>query len=346
MKDKEIMEDQVSLRYSEKLHDVMGQSQAWSLSQGPKVGAEVPGDSVYKFFYVDDRGVFLRMLECVATMFQGSRCLSIRIQKQDSIVWQTLQVHLCEIKQVLKRYTRHSVQKLLDRVRTASEKQLVAIRDVHAELMKKGYAGGSKCHAVYMCEQAGRLLDFDLDKEVGIPSRGSRVEMHKLIKDFAYTQLSPKLSVLAIPEWRSMLQAAPLFLKEATVATPNDIIDLSLSVLRERGSQQGIRNYHKLSRHELLVQLESKESAHSILTEKELHAIVREQEGNPQPFGSGRDLSGGSSRKSWSATECREYLLKRKATSDLQAMFFSRKRVCPRARRSMLEVLVKDPTAY
>jgi hypothetical protein len=143
-----------------------------------------------------------------------------------------------------------------------------------------------------------------------------------------------------------MLQAAPDFLKAATDATPNDITDKSLSVLRERASKQGTPNYHCLSRHELLVQLEANESGQSILTEKELHAMVREQDGNPQPFSSRRVPSGGFSRKSWSATQCREYLLKRKATSDLQALFSSRKRVCPRSRSSMLEVLVKDPTAH
>ena len=112
---------------------------------------------------------------------------------------------------MLKKYTLHCVQQLLDRVHNASDKQLVAIRDVHAKLMEKDYAGCSKCYAVYMCEQTANVLDFDLDTELGVPSSGSLVEMHQLIKDYAYTQLSPKLSTLAIPEWLTMLLAIPNF---------------------------------------------------------------------------------------------------------------------------------------
>ena len=143
-----------------------------------------------------------------------------------------------------------------------------------------------------------------------------------------------------------MLRVTPAFLKAATDATPTDIVDESLDVLRDRAKEQGIPKYHSLPRHELLVLLNSPEARQPILTVVELHKMVREQDGNPHVSNSLEGPSAGVSRKWWSAGECRAYLLKRKDTSELQAFFPSPKRSRPVSRKAILEMLRQDPTAY
>ena len=107
-----------------------------------------------------------------------------------------------------------------------------------------GYAGGSKCHAVYMVEKAAEVLQVDFVKmtkaEKDRQKRRTQTEMHGLLKDFAFCQLSPKLSTLFIPEYRAMEAFALPLLSACTVTTPNDLTEMSLDDLRLLAFQKGI----------------------------------------------------------------------------------------------------------
>ena len=136
--------------------------------QGKIAGAVIDDDaveasaSVFQFFRIDGIVEFKRLLKLTQTASQSQFCSSVHSQSEDNVLWQTLLVHLCEIKQVLKKYGLTQMRSLLDAVLVADAGVLVHIRSDHKALMKRAYAGGSTCHAVHMVRQAGRRLEMKL----------------------------------------------------------------------------------------------------------------------------------------------------------------------------------------
>ena len=164
--------------------------------------------SVSMLLYLTTLTAFNTMLRMVRRSFIGCRCVAYRVINGATITWQTLLVLLCEVKQCLNRYSYDALKQITKAVRKASDRQLRCIREWHAGLLQMGYAGGSKCHAVYMVEKAAEVLQADFVKmtkaEKDRQKRRTQTEMHGLLKDFAFCQLSPKLSTLFIPEYRTM----------------------------------------------------------------------------------------------------------------------------------------------
>ena len=120
-----------------------------------------------------------------------------------------------------------------------------------------GYAGDSKCHAVYMVEKAAEVLQVDLVNMKKNQKRRTKAETHSLLKDFAFCQLSPKLSYLFIPELRAMEEAVPPLMSACAEATPNDLCEKSLNDLRKLAFQRGILDAKRsFTRAELVSKLE------------------------------------------------------------------------------------------
>ena len=130
--------------------------------------------------------------------------MSVHVKSEGGVVWQTLLVHLCEIRQVLKRFGFEQIRSLLDEIIVANSAVRLQIRSDHKTLMARAYAGGSMCHAVCMVLRSARRLHIKLHKCADVLGPPTKELMQALVIDFAKTQLSPKLNVHCIPEWRSM----------------------------------------------------------------------------------------------------------------------------------------------
>ena len=147
--------------------------------------------------------------------------------------------------------------------------------------------------------------------------RGSREEMHRLLLDFASTQLSPKLSVLAIPEWRVMETSARRVLEAAEKLTgTTDHASVTLDDLRKQGRASGHRfQNHNVDRAQLIGFVRAGPS--TIVrktTHDQLRKQVRAKGGNPQP-------EPRRATTNWDAEECRRFLLKRKPAAAIASLY-------------------------
>ena len=297
--------------YSVALHTAMSKGQSkGAVSRNEQAAFDAV---VYQLFHIRNHAVFQKLLQKLQEKMQGCRCLSIRIQSAASITWATCLVHLCEVRQCLQRYGLAQLQELFDALRKASAQQLAAIRHHHKELSDRGYAGGSKCHAVWMTQQAAVALHLQLvpRKRTMKEMTGTRQQMHALLADYAHWQLSPKLSSLAIPEWRSMQTAADDVLSATQDLFENDpYLAKSFEDLRTLARSMGHRVARGMSRSDLLELVSSgKAVVAPKRTLESLRRLVRKSGANPQPRT--------STTHSWTALDCRQYLLKRKTASEL-----------------------------
>ena len=159
--------------YSKELHDVMSKSQSSGYKEGVGDGL---GKDVFHLFYIADCKDFGSLCRRLAKLAQGSRCSSIRVPNTSSITWQTVLVHLCEVRKCLQAYGRRQLQKLMTALGDATEDELINMRQRHEKLMSQGYAGGSKCHAMFMVESAAMVLNVCLERCKTVATRGSRSE--------------------------------------------------------------------------------------------------------------------------------------------------------------------------
>ena len=148
-------------KYSKELHDVMSKTQSSGYKEGMGEG---PGKDVFQIFYIADYKDFSSLWRKLAKLARGSRCSSIRVPNTSSITWQTVLVHLCEVRQCLQAYGRRQLQKLMTALGDATEDELINMRKRHQKLMSQGYAGGSKCHAMFMVESAAKVLKVCLER--------------------------------------------------------------------------------------------------------------------------------------------------------------------------------------
>ena len=114
--------------------------------------------SVFKLFHIQRFQQFQAMWSRVARKVLGSRCSAIRVQSKNSVTWQTVLVHLCEVRQCVQKYGLKQLQQRLVQMRKATEVELKQVRAHHSELMRVGYAGGHKCHCVWMTEKAAEVV--------------------------------------------------------------------------------------------------------------------------------------------------------------------------------------------
>jgi len=287
--------------------------------QSKIAGAVIADDAVeasadvFEFFHIAGIAEFRRLLKLTKKASQNQRCSSLRSQSEDGVTWQTLLVHLCEIKQVLKKYGLKQIRSLLVAVLAADVATLVQIRSDHKALMKRAYAGGSMCHAVYMVRQAGRRLQVKLEI-CAEPVRSSTTKiMQALVIDFAKTQLSPKLNVRCIPEWVSMQSNAHALYIKCVALTPADLVCKDKEEIRRLYVSRGLRGVRARPRHELLVAIHDEPKVARPPPVLELYKCVRNAGGNPQPFVA-------ENRQSWSRLQCRSFLLRKRSRSELRLL--------------------------
>ena len=225
------------------------------------ISAEL-GSTVFKLFQISSLRDFNFLLLQVQVAFQGISCACYRVQSKTSITWQTLLVHLCEVRQCWEKYGAAQLNAVIRAVKRADD--LTPIRNDHRSLMEVAYVG--RCHALHMIEKAAEHFNITLttlsksalaSMKKTVPSK---TVMRKLLVDMAETQLSPKLSLLFIPEWRAMQTTVPNVISKCTELTPNDVADMNLDELRREcqtltGNSKEIKN---LKRPDLLVYLQNK----------------------------------------------------------------------------------------
>ena len=119
--------------------------------------------------------------------------------------------------------------------------------------MTNAYAGGSKCHAVYMMEAAARCLDVTLSITRNSMLRKNAATMRTLLVDMAKCQLCPKLSYLCIPELKSMEDTVRSLLPRCATMTKHDLSGLSMDDLRCKVSKISATKVRSSSRADPLV---------------------------------------------------------------------------------------------
>ena len=148
--------------YDASLHEAMASGQSSQGAHGVDSDGDVLGSFVFRLFHVVGHDAFMQLLKKIAPKVLGVRCLSMRPQTTSTVTWQTLLVHLCEVRQCLKKWGLRQMQALMKRLRAAEDHELQKVRVAHANLFASGYAGGSKRHAVWMVEQAASAVGFQL----------------------------------------------------------------------------------------------------------------------------------------------------------------------------------------
>ena len=325
--------------YNESLHKVMRQGQSVTKNVFDHVG-DMLSSTVFKLFHIESLVEFKKLWSKLRKVFPGSEASSIRVQSTASITWQTVFVHLCEVKQVIKKFGVPQVQDLIEAFFKASKSIKKSIRASHHMLMTNAYAGGSKCHAVYMVEAAARCLNVTLTI-IKVPSlEQDAATMHKLLVNMAKTQLSPKLSYLCIPECKSMENTVRSLLPRCAALTKHDISTLSMDDLRGKASNIGVPKVNSLSRIDLLAQLENPSVRQIKPTLQNLYVKVREDGGNPQPL-----LKSGR-RQSWNSLKCRRYLLCKRSLPELRSLLPQGNKRQRTDKKSIIETLLKDPCIY
>ena len=294
--------------YSEDLHATFSGCQSRVRAGEVEHRGDVLGRSVFGLFYMSGYRDFVDMWKELAPLVLGQRCLSLRLQSEDSVTWQTLLVHMCEVRQCLQKYGLEQLQRLMKLLGKADEAQLRVIRADHASLMDIGYAGGSKCHAVWMVERAACAVGFSLARATCPKTRGTRTQMHRLLMDMASMQVSPKVSVLAIPEWRAMECVAGRVLEKCSDAC---VPEPTFDVLKKKARDMGhvVKSRHLASKVELAALVDSGRAtaARRNPTIGELRKLVRKAGGNPQPRKGGTDAP-----PNWTKDECLAFISSRK----------------------------------
>ena len=125
------------------------------------VGVEL-ASTVFKLFHIETLAVLKKLMAKVKQRFQGSQASSIRVQSGDSINWKTFLVHLCEIKQLRKKFGISQLRQVFQAFAKATHTFKKEIRVCHKTLMAQASAGSSKCHAVHMVEQAAHCMGLKL----------------------------------------------------------------------------------------------------------------------------------------------------------------------------------------
>lgn len=314
-------------KYSKELHVVMSKSQSSGCKEG--VG-DVLGKNVFHLFYIAGYKEFVSLWRRLAVLARGARCSSFRVPTTSFITRQIVLVHLCEVRQCLQASGRRQLQKLMTALGDATEDQLVNMRQRHEKLMSQGYAGGSKCHAMFMVESAAMVLNVCLERCKTVATRGSRSEMVKLLEDMAHDQMSPNLSYLAIPEWKALQHQTGKILIVAHKISPDS---QSFDELRNQVRKLGHVLSSKHNRTDLVAMIRSgpclqKKGA----TLEELRRMVRAEGGNPQP----------EKTNNWRTSECRLFLLKRKKKSELQQLASPAMKRMRLDKSSLLTELSKD----
>ena len=318
--------------YNDDLHGVMCRGQS-------RVSADYYNSSVFKLFGISSRKQFLNLWRSCARLMLGMRCISFRMLTSRSITFLTFHVHLCEVKQCLKTFGVAMVRRILKAVRACDDGIRKQLRDAHSALMVKGYVGGSQCHAVFMVRTAARLLHISLQKAGPRRLGGSRSEMHKVLKDMARMQLSPKLSLLCIPEWRSVSATAVSLYAKAVNKFPRDIASMKLAELRARAVAADIPRVRCKDKLELLVLLSKPVETRLRPRLVDLHRLVRERGGNPR-------CSSKQQLRSWNVDQCRQHLLHKRKVSELRALISPDHKRCRSTKNEMIQLLMKDVTVY
>ena len=304
--------------YNESLHAAMTQGQSRVTASFFEEQDDVSDMSVFQLFGIENSRVMLELLHQAADRVQGMRCISLRLQAVASVTWSTFLAHLCEVKQCLKKWSLRPLAKIAAAVKDADLHALRDVRRAHQNLMQG--AGGNKCHAVFMVEAAIRVLRLKIDKGKRGPIQGKRADMHKLILDMASSQLSPKLNLLCIPEWRAIEAVSLELLEKARAQTPKDICEEAMDSLRAEAVARGVRGVRSLRRDELLVALSSPTSAvgdsctRARTTLQQLYHQVREEGGNPKPYNKKGE------RIAWNRETCRRYLLRKRPVEELREL--------------------------
>ncbi|CAK0818067.1 unnamed protein product, partial [Prorocentrum cordatum] len=191
--------------YDARLHAAMATGQ--SRGRLESVGDEV-GNRVFALFHLPTHASFVDMMGQLQERVRGLGCSVVHVRAPDTITWQTVLVHLCEVRQCVQKFGVRQLQELMVWLADATEEQLGGIRAYHGEIMESGYAGGSRCHAVYITEKAAAVVGYVLKKTNTPDTSADKPAMHALLLDMATHRLSPKITTLAIPEWLSMQSAA------------------------------------------------------------------------------------------------------------------------------------------
>ena len=79
------------------------------------------------------------------------------------------------------------------------------IRAQHQALLKRGYAGGSCCHAVWLVTAAAEIVGVDLKTIQNAIQQGRKTEMYDFLMNMAKYKLSPKVITSCIPEYVELI---------------------------------------------------------------------------------------------------------------------------------------------
>ena len=318
--------------YDARLHLAMATGQ--SRGRLESVGDEV-GNRVFALFHLPTHASFTDMMRQLQERVRGLGCSVVHVRAPDTITWQTVLVHLCEVRQCVQKFGVQQLRELIVWVGEATEEQVRNIRAFHGEIMESGYAGGSRCHAAWMTEKAAKAVGYVLKKTTGLETSHDKATMHALLLDMATHRLSPKITTLAIPEWLSMESAAAGVL-EACQRTVGGGGAASFDDLRATAAALG----HVVPRRTTRAELETlvKEGAVERprkLTLEELRKLVRAAGGDPQP----------GKLKNWKSYECRAFLLRRKSAAELHASLPPELKRRKLTKEEALQALAADPTS-
>ena len=118
---------------------------------------------------------------------------------RDGITWASAWVHLCEVRQVLQRYTVAGVMQLLQ----APGRNYKGIqRDEYYRLCEDARRGS--CFAVAMVGAVAAALGMEIEREKAVKKvRISKARLTYIAAALARRGLSPKVCIAGIPEWHA-----------------------------------------------------------------------------------------------------------------------------------------------
>ena len=190
-----------------------------------------------------------------------------------------------------------------------------------------------------MVETAARELHLTVQRTEQKLMEGKRQDMHNLLLDMASTQLSPKLSLLCIPEWRAMEIAAKQLCEKVIAQTPQDPCQMSLDTLRDKAMECNMRAHLRLSKEDLLVKLCKDEEQETRPTLQLLLERVRAEGGQPRPC---QGRQGNKVRETWDSKTCRRYLLQKRSLPELRELLPVTTKRQRKTKTEMIEELLKN----
>ena len=316
--------------YDQHLHDAMKSGQA---------------DDPFSLFHIDSWTEFvsmwkkLRQVACFVGIASKSvhHCASDGQLKRSFTPWQCVLVHLCEVRQCLKKFGKKTLQGLLYNVQNMTEEQTKDARKAHSELFQKGYAGGSDCHAVYQTKCVARIINYDLQRlaTTEVDMAGSKKEMHAILIAMAKHKLSPKVVTVCIPEWVALRSSMEVLLPK-TKELCGGVQDVM--VLRKAARELGNRDSEvRLASRDKLVAIiaAGKVQKPRPLSLARLRKLVREAGEQPQPD---KYTVGGN----WTSIQCRAFLLKRKKSSELRSLLPENMKKARLCKDEMVSIMLED----